>query len=115
MPSPKTVPNGRVAIEIGMLSIPVTIGKATVEERESSLIDVAITSTGVERIRRNEHLASGNQIDQKAKAVQIEDGNLRLLNEGEMAHIEASTKSSVLTIVDVQPLKYLPLVFSTGT
>jgi non-homologous end joining protein Ku len=103
-------------IELGLVNIPITIGKATADpKRDSALTDVAEYADGsVEKILRNEHVASGRTDYIKRTAVKTEDG-YRVFDSDEWNAIEEATKTPTLQVVDVQPASKLPLLYTTGT
>ena len=112
MASPRSMFSG--SIELGLVNIPITIGKAFEIQREGSLVEVASLPDGsIEPIIRNEHLESGETDWIKKKAVKMDDG-WRIFDEAEYAAIEESTKTPTLKVLDVQPASKLPLLYSTG-
>jgi non-homologous end joining protein Ku len=114
MTSPRSMWSG--AIEIGMLNIPITIGKAFEQVKEKSLTTVCYhgDAEGASTISRSERCEKcGGSPQNKRLAIETEDG-YRLFDEAEVSHIEVSTKTPTLVIKDVQPLKTLPMLFSTG-
>jgi non-homologous end joining protein Ku len=141
MASPRSMWSG--TISLGLLSLPVTIGKSWADEREPSLRDLcAIHGVPVDRTERCstdadwpekirtiigtkskdksklDHIAGLTECDLaggKQKGVQLDSGEWRKLNENEYARIEEATKSDSLDILDVQPAYDLPLTYGTGT
>jgi non-homologous end joining protein Ku len=132
------------SISLGMVSIPVTIGKSWSDEREKNLRDVcAIHHTFIDRTERcstDAHLPekiatimgtrSTNEqkldhigrltecglVGGKMKGVYVEaTEKIRVLSENEYAKIEDASASDALEIVDYQPVYDLPLEFGTGT
>jgi DNA end-binding protein Ku len=102
-------------ITIGLLNVPVTIGKAWADEREKGLRDFCAThKIPVTRNERCES-CSGAPEGGKVKGVEGAEGKLHFLNENEMAGIEDSTKSPTLNVLDVQPLDDLPMEYVIGT
>lgn len=111
--SPKSMFSG--VIQLGeFVNINVTIGKAWSDEREQSLTTVNLNGDVAERVLRNEHLASGKKITNKQHAVEVEEGVFRVFKPEEFDSIEHSTKTPILRICDVVPLRELPLIFTTG-
>jgi non-homologous end joining protein Ku len=121
MSSPRTVPNGTLSLQIGLVSIPVTLGKAVSVGRERSLMQVAVLPDGrVAKIDRSERVILNDGTEykgawQKSVAVQVDENDWRVLSENEVAAIENATKNQTLEVLDVQPLRYLPVIFSTDT
>lgn len=141
MASPRSMWSG--TISLGLLTIPVTIGKSWADEREQSLRDLCAThNVPVDRTERCltdanwpekiqtiigtkskpevklDHIAGLTECQLaggKQKGVQLEDGSWRKLNESEYAKIEEATKSETLEILDVQLAYELPLAYGTGT
>jgi len=102
-------------ISLGLLTVPVTIGKSWADEREQNLRDLcAVHGEPVDRTERCSSDPKCGLTNGKQKGVQI-DSEWRKLNEDEYAKIEESTKSDTLEILDVQPAHETPLVFGTGT
>lgn len=114
MASPRTAWSG--AIRFGLLTLPVTIGKASDETSQSGLVQVCYhgDAAGAFKISRNERCEEcGGTPKNKQMAVEV-DGGYRLFDDSDMADIEAATKSEILEIDDVQPLNTLPLILSKG-
>jgi non-homologous end joining protein Ku len=104
------------SIELGLLNIPVTVGKAWADERETSLTSVCDHEGHAYRITRNERCEEcGGAPQNKKTAVITGDDHFYVLDEGELIAIENSTKTLTLEIKDAQPLNTLPLIFATGT
>ena len=102
-------------ISLGLVSIPVTIGKAWSDEREASLRDICADHKVP--IDRTERCGAGITTCSmsKVKGVQMPDGSWRAFNMTEYAAIEDATKSDTLEILNVQKEWNLPLDFGTGT
>lgn len=113
MSSPRSMWSG--TIRLGLIPVPVTIGKAWQDQRETSLRDVCAShSVPIDRTERCTtpkcKLEGG-----KAKAVQLPSGEWRKISDAEMAQIEADTKADTLDILDVQKVYDLPIDYATGT
>jgi non-homologous end joining protein Ku len=108
---------------MGMISIPITLSKATQEVTGGSLLKtVAVNADGtVEQIDKTERLPSGKPIAEarKEKAVVLVNENseteFRLIEHDQMAMIEEATNTPVLEVLAVQKLHALPLMFSHST
>lgn len=112
MASPRSMWSG--TISLGLLNIPVTIGKSWADEREPSLRDCC-SCHGLP-IDRTERCTVTNEPPQgKQKGVEFDGEQWKLLSENEYADIENATKSDSLSILDVQPAYDLPLEYGTGT
>lgn len=113
MSSPRTMWSG--SIRLGLLNVPVTVGKATSEQREKSLITVC--EEHETPIDRTERCGAGHTdcTMTKVKAVVHDDDAITVLDKKEVEHIESSTDSDVLSIMDVQPLDKLPIEYGMGT
>jgi non-homologous end joining protein Ku len=117
MASPRSMWSGH--IELGILTIPITIGKAWADEKVGGLMTVCVHEVGgkttPQPISRSERceLCKGSP-ENKRTAVIVDEGHLHIFDEDELAHIETSTQTPTLRIQDVQPIKDLPLMFSTG-
>lgn len=110
--SPRSSWSGSLTVDL--LTIPVTLGKATKDVREKSLVTVCeCHHQPVDRAERCG--VDGESGPRKVKAVDVGDGTYRVLKDDEYAHIEESTKSSMLEILDAQPLDTLPLAFGMGS
>jgi non-homologous end joining protein Ku len=116
MSSPRTMFSG--SIKLGLLNIPITIGKATEDGREHGLSQVCDHSDDgrIVRIDKSERCEiCGGRPQHKAMAVKLPDSDeYRIFDTNELTAIEDATKSSVLKILDAQPLSKLPLLYSTG-
>jgi non-homologous end joining protein Ku len=117
MSSPRTMFSG--SIKLGLLNIPITIGKATEDGREHGLSQVCDHSeqageiVKLDKSERCERCQGRPQ--HKAMAVKLPDSDeYRIFDTNELAAIEDATKSPVLKILDAQPLSKLPLLYSTG-
>jgi non-homologous end joining protein Ku len=110
--SPRTVPNGSLTIRLGLLSMPVTIGKSWSDEREKNLRELCsccnLPVDRTERCPTKDGVPNG-----KVKGVQRADGTWHVLAPGEVEQIE-SVKSKILSIEETVPLKGLPMIFATG-
>jgi non-homologous end joining protein Ku len=117
MGSPRSMWSG--AIELGLISIPITIAKAWSDEKVEGLTTVCVHEVGgktaPQPVTRNDRceLCNGSP-ENKKKAVAVDETHLHIFDEVEFAAIEDSTKTPTLVIRDVQPMKDLPLMFSTG-
>jgi non-homologous end joining protein Ku len=111
--SPRTMWSG--VMQIGMVSAPVTVGRAWSDERETSLL--TLCAEHHVPIDRTERCGAGEQNCSmtKVRGVATQSGGYKALDADEFAAIEESTKDDSLTIYDVQPLTDLPMEFSTGT
>lgn len=113
MSSPRSSWSGSITLDL--LTIPITLGKATKDVRETSL--VTLCDKHKAPINRAERCS----IDEddcdliKVKGVDMGDGTYRAFNENEYASIEDATKDDRLEILDAQPLDQLPLPFGKGT
>lgn len=111
MSSPRSMWSG--TISLGLVSIPVTIGKAWQDEREASLRDIC--GDHLVPVDRTERCpADPDCTIAKQKGVEV-DGTWRAFNVNEYEAIEAATKSDTLEILNVQKEWDLPLEFGTGT
>lgn len=116
MASPKTTWAG--FIELGLITIPVTIGKATSEpERVSDLVkDVNVVDGEAHPIDRSERdFVTKLPPDNKQKAIQIGESEWLILPDEEWNLIEELTKTSTLKITDVKPPRKLPLLYTQAT
>ena len=112
--SPRSMWSG--TISLGLLTIPVTIGKSWSDEREQNLRDLcAVHGVPVDRTERCSGDDKCGLTNGKQKGVQLDSGKWRKLNENEYAKIEESTKSETLEILDVQPVYETPIAYGTGT
>ena len=113
MSSPRSMWSG--TISLGLVSIPVSIGKSWSDAREESLRGVcgthAVPIDRTERCPGDENC----QLDNKQKGIKVEGGEWRILKEDEYHAIEEATKSDTLEILTVQKEWDLPLEFGTGT
>jgi non-homologous end joining protein Ku len=114
MASPRTMHT--TSIQLGLLNIACTVGKASSEERESAITTIAVDEHGQPAIiDRSERVAeTGSTVYQKAKAVKMEDDSWRVISESEWDEIEKATKLPTLKVLDVQKLSKLPMMYSTG-
>jgi non-homologous end joining protein Ku len=114
MASPRTVPNGKLTIQLGLLHVNVSLGKAWADEREKGLRDVCADHTAF--VNRNERCPVDDDctLSTKVKGVELPDGKIRVLAEGEIEDIESATKSDLLAVEETRPLDELPLHLSTG-
>jgi non-homologous end joining protein Ku len=109
------------SIELGLINIPITVGKAWSDERETSLITVCDHGDGhAYKINRSERCDQcGGAPTNKQAAIIMGDGDgvegYYVLDSNEYAEIENSTKTLTLEIKDAQPLSALPMIFTTGT
>lgn len=111
MASPRSMWSG--TISLGLLNVPVTIGKSYADERVESLRDVC--SCHGQPIDRTERCSVTSQPPEgKAKGVQVGD-EWRVIKDAEWASIEAATKSDTLLIEDVQPVYEYPIEYGKGT
>lgn len=114
MASPRTAWRG--AVQLALLNVPVTIGKAWAQGRETGLRDLcAVHKTPVDRTERCSKDADCDLSGGKIKGVEKSNGSWHAFNENEYVTIEDSTKSDTLTVLDVQPLSELPMHLSLGT
>lgn len=112
MASPKTTWKG--AIRLGLLNVPITIGKATGEVRERGIKELcADHHVPVDRSERCPK--DGCSLDSKVRGVEAPDGTWRVLNGTEYVGIEDSTKRDTLDIEDVQPVEVLPVEYATAS
>lgn len=111
--SPRSMWSG--AIRLGLLNIPVTLGKATRDERERGLKDLCAKHEVP--VTRNERCSHDDEcpLDRKVKGVENSTGSYRILSSDEYEQIEQATKLATLDILDAQPLTSLPLEFSTAS
>lgn len=101
-------------ISLGVMAIPVTLGKATRDERESSIVQLCgCHHLPIDRKERCE--TSGELGPVKVRGVKLGDGTYQAIPETEWAEVEDATKDDALEIIDAQPLSELPMAFSTGT
>lgn len=112
MSSPRSMWSG--TISLGLVIIPVTIGKSWSDERELALRDIC--GTHLVPVDRTERCPADSKCDiDKVKGVEFEDNTWRAFNANEYAAIEEATKSDTLEILSVQKEWDLPLEFGTGT
>jgi non-homologous end joining protein Ku len=115
--SPRTMWTGTIELD-SLVTIPVNIGKAFSDTRESSLVTVcdhrkeANEVVPVDRSERCKRCEGPPK--NKVHAVEVEEGVYRIFEESEFESIEAATKTQILKVLDVQPLSKLPLMYSTG-
>lgn len=112
MSSPRSSWSGTITLDL--LTIPITLGKATKSIREQSLVTLCdCCNLPVDRSER----CPTNQgpVPNKVKGVDLGDGKYKALNATEYAHIEDSTKDDRMEILDAQPTAQLPLAFGMGT
>ena len=111
MSSPRSMFSG--TIQIGLVNVPITLGKSWSDERETSLKQVCICHK--QPIDRSERCSVDHTSPvSKLYAVQVEEGVWRPIDENEMAQIESDTTSKILDVIDVQPVSKLPLLYATG-
>ena len=114
MASPRSMWSG--TISLGLLTVPVTIGKSWADERENSLRDLcSLHGVPVDRTERCPTGPKCTLAGGKQKGVQHRERQWRKLNENEYAKIEDATKSDTLEVLDVQPAYDTPLSYGTGT
>jgi non-homologous end joining protein Ku len=103
------------SITLGILNVPITIGKAWEDERERSMRDVCVCH-GLP-IEKHERCAKTKERPPmgKTKGVEMANGKWRKLSVVEVSRIEDATKSDSLEILDVQPEHEYPLEYSIGT
>jgi non-homologous end joining protein Ku len=101
------------SITLDLISIPVTLGRATKDIKETSLVNLC-ECHGQPVSRRERCVVSGNLGPHKVKGVIVNDNEYRKLNPNEYAHIENSSKDDRLEILDAQPLSSLPLAFGSN-
>lgn len=103
------------AIRLGLLNVPITVGKSWSEERERGLRDICADHKVP--IDRSERCGAGHDDCSmtKVKGVEASEGKWREFSPNEYAAIEEATKSDTLDILDAQPIGDLPVNFSTGT
>jgi Ku protein len=113
MASPRSMWSG--SIQLGLLNVPITVGKSWTEEREKSLVQLCADHKVP--IDRTERCGAGHETCSlvKVRGVQVSEGEYKALDAAQYAHIEDSTKSDMLTILDAQPVYELPLEYGTGT
>jgi non-homologous end joining protein Ku len=103
-------------IELGLLNIPITIGKATGDLADYGISQVDVINGTAYRIDRSERNAkTGLPVENKQRAIEVEENHWRIIDSEEWASIENATKLPSLTVLDVVPLSRLPLMYSTGT
>lgn len=114
MSSPRSMWQG--FIQIGLINIPVSLGKAAEIQRESSLVQVCNHDdhepVKIDRSERCEE-CEGRPLS-KRWAVQTDEGEFHVFNENEYNEIEEATKLDSLVVTDVQPASNLPLMYSFG-
>ena len=113
MSSPRSMWSG--TISLGLVSIPVTVGKSWSDAREEHLRGVC--GTHAVPIDRTERCPGDESclLDNKQKGIELDSGEWKILRENEYAAIEDATKSDTLEILTVQKEWDLPLEFGTGT
>lgn len=118
MSSPKTMFSG--FLQLGLISIPITLGKAAEVQRESSLIQICDhrddeDNSEVIRIDRSERCSHcQGRPSNKKLAIEIDEGDFYVFDDNEMNEIEDATKLDSLIVTDVQPASKLPLMYSFG-
>jgi len=104
--------SGTVALDL--LNIPVTLAKATREEREGSIKTICachhLPIDGSERCATT--MTKGPE---KLKGIAMPNGTFRPISADQWAAVEDGTKDDALEVLDAQPLSEFPLAFSTGT
>jgi non-homologous end joining protein Ku len=117
MASPRSMFSG--AIQLGLVNIPITIGKSWGDEREQSLIVICDHSAEAGQIIRIDRSEFCERCDgpptNKRLAVQTGESEYKVLDDDQVADIEAATSSKILDVLDVQPLDKLPIMYSIGT
>lgn len=112
MASPRSMWSG--SITLGMLNVPVTIGKTWADEREPSLRDVCechgLPIDRTERCSVTKEPPTG-----KTKGVEKADGTWHKFGPNEVEAVEQATKSDTLAIEEVRALYELPIEYGTGT
>ena len=106
MASPRSFFSG--TLRLGLLNIPITLGKTAVTTREPALKTVCNCGKGAgpHLIDRSERCVQGTPPEEivKAKGVEKADGSFQILSEDQMSFIEESTKSDVLEVLEVVDL-----------
>lgn len=111
MSSPRSMFSG--IIELGLVNIPITLGKA-VDDREAHFKTVCRCHKKPIDARWRCSVSHELTTD-TLSAVQVDENEWRVIDEAEMAQIEEATKSKILTVLDVQPIDKLPLIYAYGT
>ena len=113
MSSPKSMWSG--SISLGLLNLPITIGKTWSDERVTDL--VTLCKDHKVKIDRTERCGKGEKdcTLEKVKGVQVSEGEFRVLSDNEYEAIETATKDEALRILDVQKIQDLPLDYGTGS
>lgn len=112
MASPRSMWSG--SITLGMLNVPVTIGKTWADEREPNLRDVCACHG--QPIDRTERCSVTNEPPQgKTKGVQLAEGDWHKFSENEVEAVESATKSDTLEILEQRPQWDYPIEYGTGT
>jgi non-homologous end joining protein Ku len=102
-------------IELGLVNIPVTLAKAVDDKSESAIKQVcrchSLPIDARWRCKETHELCTDT-----VPAIKIGEGDNDWLeiDESEMVAIEDRTKSKILTLLDVQPVDTLPLMFAYG-
>ena len=113
MSSPKSMWSG--SISLGLLNLPVTIGKSWSDERAKELVtlceDHEIPIDRTERCGKGEKDCTLN----KVRGVKTSEDTYKVLKPAEYEAIEAATKDDSLRIIDVQKISDLPLDYATGS
>lgn len=104
--------SGTVALDL--LNIPVTLAKATREEREGAIR--SICACHHLPIDQSERCATTmTKGPEKLKGIAMPNGSFQPIPADEWAATEDATKDDALEVLDAQPLSEFPLAFSTGT
>lgn len=114
MASPRSMWSG--SIELGLINIPITIGKAFSDERESSFVQVCYhgDAAGASKIERHEYCKQCDGQPQHKRSALAVEGGYRIFDDTELGQIGVDTKTQSLIIEDIQPLDSLPMIFSIG-
>lgn len=116
MASPRSMFSG--VIQLGpFINIPITIGKATDDPREKSLVEICNhgDAVGATRISRSEYCKQCHGSPKhKEKAVEVEDG-YKILSTQDLEDIDEADGGATLKLIDAQPVSELPMTYSLGT
>lgn len=108
------------SISLGMLTIPISVGKSWGDETDPSLKDVC-TCHGLPIERHERCKVTGDRPEGKTKGVAVIDATeadgvrWHAMDKSEWDNIKQQTKSFSLDILDIQPLDTIPMHFSIGT
>lgn len=112
MASPRSIWRGQ--IQVALVSINVTIGKATFEAQEERLKSLC-TCHG-QPIERHERCAkTGERPEGKVKGVQLDSGRWKRLSRKQQEKIDEVTSSKTLELLCIDELSNFPLEFSEST